>query len=72
MSVVGAAKANIIAACLNAAPLFIIGNVMSFLVFDREIKPQFALAGYPSTELRVPRVLIGTSSRTISFLTSRG
>ena len=39
MPIVAAPIVDIIAACFKAAPLLIVGKVVSLLVFDREIKP---------------------------------
>ena len=43
VAVVAAPIVDIITACFKAAPLLVVGKVVSLLVLDGEVKPQFAL-----------------------------
>lgn len=51
VAVVGAPIVDIIAACFKAAPLLIVGKVVSLLVFDREVKSQFALVFFKELDV---------------------
>ena len=51
VAVVGAPIINIIAACFKAAPLLVVGKVVSLLVLDGEVKPQFALVFFKELDV---------------------
>ena len=51
MTIVGAPIVDIITACLYAAPLFVVGKVVSLLVLDGEVKPQFALVFFKELDV---------------------
>ena len=51
MPIVAAPIVDIIAACFKAAPLLVIRKVVSLLVFDREVKPQFALVFFKELDV---------------------
>lgn len=51
VAVVGAPVINIIAACFKAAPLLIVGKIVSLLVLDGEVKPQFALVFFEELDV---------------------
>ena len=51
MTVVAAPIVDIIAACFYAAPLLIVRKVVSLLVLDGEVKPQFALVFFKELDV---------------------
>lgn len=51
VAVVGAPIVDIIAACFKAAPLLVVRKVVSLLVLDGEVKPQFALVFFKELDV---------------------
>ena len=51
VAVVGAPIVDIIAACFKAAPLLVVGKVVSLLVLDGEVKPQFELVFFKELDV---------------------
>ena len=51
MAVVDASIIYIIAACFYAAPLLIVGKVVSLLVLDGEVEAQFALVFFKQLDV---------------------
>ena len=51
VAVVAAPIVDIITACFKAAPLLVVGKVVSLLVLDGEVKPQFALVFFKELDV---------------------